>query len=57
MLSTLAEIKSYDKDLIGPFTVESRNHGKDLIGGKPDDITVILAILKVYHPKEVNYYR
>lgn len=28
-----------------PFAVESKKHGKDYSGGKPDDITVIVAVI------------
>lgn len=42
-ISTYAEIKGYDTKYISPFTVESRNHKLDDVGGKADDITVIVS--------------
>lgn len=48
-ISTLAEAKSYDPTYVSPFTVEGRvkKEKKDHIGGKDDDITVILSQIKV----------
>ena len=48
LISTLAEVKSYDKLYESPFTVESRKakDAKIELGGKEDDITVIVAQIK-----------
>jgi len=45
-ISTYAECVSYDKDYVSPFTIESRQHKKDKVGGKEDDITVIVSQIK-----------
>ena len=42
-LSLNAEIKGYDKTYNSPFSIEARAHGKKHLGGKADDITVIVA--------------
>jgi len=42
-LSTLAEIKGYDPNYNSPFAQEARAHKKRFMGGKEDDITVIVA--------------
>jgi len=45
-ISTYAEAKSYDKTYESPFCVESRidkTSKKEELGGKEDDITVIVA--------------
>lgn len=39
-----AEFKGYDPEYISPFAVEAKAAlGKTYPGGKPDDITVIVA--------------
>lgn len=42
-LSLNAEIKGYDKTYNSPFSIEAKAHGKKHLGGKADDITVIVA--------------
>jgi len=42
-ISTLAEAKGYDTKYESPFSKEAKAHGKDLPGGKADDITVIVS--------------
>jgi len=46
-LSLNAEIKGYDKDYMSPFSIEAKAHGKKHKGGKADDITVIVAQIKI----------
>jgi hypothetical protein len=47
LISTLAEVKSYDCKYKSPFYVESLKEKdekfKEEVGGKEDDITVIVA--------------
>ncbi len=50
-IAVFAEFVSYKKDYISPFTkgaIQSGLSEKDNLGGKPDDITVILAQAKLY---------
>lgn len=42
-ISTSAEIKGYDEKYESPFTIESRKNGQNDLGGKADDITVIVS--------------
>lgn len=46
-ISTFAEVKGYDADYLSPFAMEARKTGRKRysksVGGKPDDITVIVA--------------
>ena len=42
-MSTKAEIFGYDPNYESPFTIEAKSHGKNYLGGKADDITVIVA--------------
>jgi len=53
-LSTLAEIKSYDPNYDSPFAQEARLHKRNFRGGKEDDITVIVAQIKVNENNEHN---
>eukprot|EP00355_Strombidium_rassoulzadegani_P005052 CAMPEP_0168618786 /NCGR_PEP_ID=MMETSP0449_2-20121227/6255_1 /TAXON_ID=1082188 /ORGANISM="Strombidium rassoulzadegani, Strain ras09" /LENGTH=270 /DNA_ID=CAMNT_0008659679 /DNA_START=35 /DNA_END=847 /DNA_ORIENTATION=+ len=46
-LSTLAEIKGYDPKYESPFAIEAKAHGRKFRGGKSDDITVIVAQVKL----------
>jgi hypothetical protein len=46
-MSLSAELKSYDPNYRSPFTVDAEKHGKKSIGGKPDDITVIVSQIKL----------
>lgn len=46
-ISTLAEVRGYDSTYESPFTVEGRKHGKEKVGGKEDDVTVIVSQVKV----------
>ena len=48
-VSSLAEVWSYSKTHVSPYTQSAMDHGKkkeDELGGKPDDITVIVAQIK-----------
>ena len=54
-ISTLAEVTSYKKDFESPFTKSARRHNKTeeqiqekYLGGKEDDITVIVAQVKLH---------
>lgn len=42
-ISVSAEVKGYDPKYMSPFSVEAKAHGRKRIGGKEDDITVIVA--------------
>ena len=50
-LSAAAEVRGYDAKFLSPFAMEARRSDsekyKDEIGGKADDITVIVAQVKV----------
>lgn len=49
-IATHAEFVSYNEEYEGPYTVSAVEHGKskkDHLGGKPDDITVIVARVKL----------
>ena len=49
-VSSLAEVWSYSDSHVSPFTSCAIDHGKDKkenLGGKPDDITVIVAQIKM----------
>lgn len=50
-IAVYAEFVSYKKDYVSPFTKSAIEHGlpeKDNLGGKEDDITVIVAQAKFY---------
>jgi len=42
-LATAAHERSLDPHAEVPFTLASRLHGSEILGGKPDDITVVVA--------------
>ncbi|XP_074642148.1 protein phosphatase PTC7 homolog isoform X1 [Tubulanus polymorphus] len=42
-LVNMAVTKSYDPEYISPFCIAARDAGINCLGGKPDDITVLLA--------------
>ncbi|XP_030381691.1 protein phosphatase PTC7 homolog [Scaptodrosophila lebanonensis] len=42
-LALMARMLSFNSDYISPFTLNARRNNIEAIGGKPDDITVILA--------------
>ena len=49
-VSSLAEALSYDTNYLSPYTQGAIDHGlkkEDHLGGKPDDITVIVAQIKM----------
>ena len=46
-ISLLAEIKSYDAKYESPFYTEGLQHGKKSLGGKEDDITVIVSQIEI----------
>lgn len=46
-LSASAEFLGYDPAYNSPFAVEAAQQGKDYPGGKADDITVIVAQVKI----------
>lgn len=51
-ISSMAETLSYSQKHESPYTVSAMEHGKkreDNLGGKEDDITVIVAQVKLYH--------
>lgn len=51
-ISSMAETLSYSNSHESPYTVSAVEHGKkreDNLGGKEDDITVIVAQVKLYH--------
>ena len=43
-----AEIKGYDPTYNSPFAIEAKAAGRKFKGGKADDITVIVAQVKVW---------
>ena len=45
-ISTKAEAVGYMNDYRSPFTVSAEKHGKTSLGGKPDDITVVVSQVK-----------
>ena len=51
-ISSLAEAHGYSKTHVSPHTADAIAHGKkkeDYLGGKEDDITVIVAQVKLQH--------
>ena len=44
-LATIARTHSFDPTFLSPFSEQARCEGFDIIGGKPDDITVLLAVV------------
>jgi protein phosphatase PTC7 len=42
-LAEKAELLSNDKDYLSPFSKKARENQLNYIGGKPDDITIIVA--------------
>lgn len=42
-IAWMARNLSYDGEFMSPFAKNARENGIDAIGGKPDDITVLLA--------------
>ena len=51
-ISSMAEVYGYSKTHASPYTVGAVEHGKkreDFLGGKEDDITVIVAQVKLHH--------
>ena len=49
-----AEKKSNEKTYMSPFAKKALSHGYKYVGGKPDDITVIVAQLKDQSPFNHN---
>lgn len=49
-LAAEAEIKSKDKCYLSPFSKKAREHNFNYTGGKPDDITIIVA--QIQYDKE-----
>lgn len=47
LIATFAEKKSLDPRYISPFAKEANRHFYDAIGGKPDDITVVVSQIKL----------
>ena len=51
-ISSLAEVLSYSSGHVSPYTKSAMEHGKKIqgnLGGKEDDITVIVAQVKLQH--------
>jgi len=51
-ISSMAEVFGYSAKHESPYTVDAIEHGKkgeDFLGGKEDDITVIVAQVKLHH--------
>lgn len=49
VIATEAEKFSLNQNYVSPFTKGAREHYYDYVGGKPDDITVIVAQVKLVH--------
>ena len=50
-ISKTAEEKSYQKNYMSPFAKGAREHNYNYIGGKPDDITVVVAQIRLKNTK------
>ncbi|KAI9580330.1 hypothetical protein GQX74_000323 [Glossina fuscipes] len=46
-LAAIARALSFDKDFMSPFAINARRNNIHATGGKPDDITVVLATVAV----------
>ena len=51
-IAFLAEEKSLNKDYLSPFAKKAKQHGYRYKGGKPDDITVVVAQLSSSEVKQ-----
>ena len=43
LIANHARTLAFDSDYLSPFAKNARSNGIDAIGGKPDDITILLA--------------
>jgi len=48
-IATVASMNSTSEDYDSPFVVAAESAGIKHIGGKVDDITVIVAVIELYH--------
>jgi protein phosphatase PTC7 len=48
-IATVASMNSTSEDYDAPFAVAAESAGIEHIGGKVDDITVIVAVIELYH--------
>ena len=46
-IAELAQTKSQDKSYESPFAKHAKAHGKSYPGGKVDDITVVVSVVKL----------
>lgn len=46
-IALMARSLSFDNKFMSPFAIAARNNNIDTIGGKPDDITVVLATVSI----------
>lgn len=44
-LANLARTHSFDPNFLSPFAEQARSEGINIVGGKPDDITVLIAVV------------
>lgn len=46
-LASLAQAYAFDPSYVSPFAKEARVQGLPFTGGKPDDITVLIAVVSM----------
>lgn len=46
-IALMARSLSFDNNFLSPFALAAKRNNIDTIGGKPDDITVVLATVSI----------